>query len=86
MIVFPGDGVEVFVHDFGPAARGVSLASRGGVGVHDWYVSGQPVPREPTSGQAVWRPVAPGFYRLEVVDESGSRAEVTVRVRRSWDR
>ena len=86
MIVFPGDGVEVFVHDFGPAARGVSLASRGGVGVHDWYVSGQPVPREPTSGQAVWRPVAPGFYRLEVVDESGSRAEVTVRVRRSGDR
>ncbi len=86
IIVFPGDGVEVFVHGFGPTARGVSLASRGGAGVPDWYVSGRPVSREPTSGQAVWRPAAPGFYRVEVVDENGARAEATVRVRVAGDR
>ncbi len=81
VIIFPAQGVELFVAEFGPGGRGVALASRGGTGAPAWYVDGVPVRRESTGGQPVWRPSAPGFYKLEVVDEAGARAKASIRVR-----
>ncbi len=39
------------------------------------------VESEPTSGRAIWRPAAPGFYDVTVVDADGERAQVRVRIR-----
>jgi penicillin-binding protein 1C len=76
-IVFPRDGVEVFL---GAGERGFSLAARGGEGGHHWYVNGEPVAEETTSGRAVWRPARAGFYDVTVVDASGRKARSKVRV------
>jgi penicillin-binding protein 1C len=75
--VFPPDGSSVEADGLGPSARGLALAARG-QGLH-WYVEGQPLATG-ADGQAIWRPAAPGFYRLEVTDAEGRKARARVRV------
>lgn len=80
-ILFPPAGAEVLVLDYGPGARGLSLSARGGRGPLSWYAEGERVESEPTSGRAIWRPRAPGFYDVMVVDAEGQRARTRVRIR-----
>lgn len=80
-ILFPPDGAEVAVASIGPDSRGLSLSARGGAAPVVWYAEGAPVPREPTSGRAIWRPSAAGFHEIMAVDAEGRRATVRVRVR-----
>lgn len=74
-IVFPRDGVELFAQ-----ANGFALAARGGAGDYSWYVSGEPTPADSIGGRAIWRPQAPGFYDIVVVDAEGRSARAKVRV------
>jgi|CXWL01.1.fsa_nt_gi penicillin-binding protein 1C len=80
-ILFPPSGAEVFVLDYGLQARGLSLSARGGHAPLSWYVEGARVDTEPSSGRAIWRPAAPGFYEVMVVDADGQNAQVRVRIR-----
>ncbi|MHA7872363.1 MAG: penicillin-binding protein 1C, partial [Hyphococcus sp.] len=79
-IIFPRDGVEVYLAG---AERGLALAARGGASDYAWYVDGEPLPREASSGRAVWRPARAGFYNVTVVDAEGRAARSKVRVRAS---
>jgi len=76
-IIFPRNGVEIFMTE---AHRGFALAARGGAAGYRWYVNGEPLLRDPTSGRAVWRPQRAGFYDVTVVDEQGRAAQSKVRV------
>jgi penicillin-binding protein 1C len=78
-LIFPPDGATVQVDALGDKARGLVLAARGEGLV--WYVDGAPLGVEPETGKVVWRPAAPGFFRLSVVDQSGRKAEAKVRIR-----
>ena len=78
-MIFPPDGATVRVEGFGPGARGLVLAA-GGEDL-SWYVEGRPLPRDPVSGRAVWKPAGPGFYRLTVVDAQGRKAQARVRIK-----
>jgi penicillin-binding protein 1C len=80
-ILFPPENAEVLVLDYGPNGRGLSLSARGGAGGLTWYADGARVDIEATSGRAIWRPLAPGFYDLSVVDAAGESARVRVRIR-----
>jgi len=82
-ILFPPSGAEVLVLDYGPDSRGLSLSARGGRAPLTWYAAGARVESEPTSGRAIWRPSAPGFYDVTVIDADGQRARVRVRIRSS---
>jgi penicillin-binding protein 1C len=82
-ILFPPQNAEVLVLDYGPRSRGLSLAARGGVPPFTWYAEGEPVATEITSGRAIWRPTAPGFHDVSVVDSAGHTARVRVRIRNS---
>lgn len=77
-LIFPPDGASVQVDAVGPAGRGLVLAADGQA--LSWYVDGDPVRPQP-GGQVIWRPPAPGFYRLEVVDGAGRKAAARVRIR-----
>jgi penicillin-binding protein 1C len=77
-LIFPPDGATVVAEAFGASSRGFILAA-GGQGL-SWYVDGAPVPNDPVSGRPIWRPPAPGFYRVSVVDGTGHSAEARVRV------
>jgi penicillin-binding protein 1C len=79
-IVFPRDGVELYSATSDESDRGFALAARGGAGRYRWYVDGDPVVEEATSGRAVWRPEARGFYQVTVVDAEGRSARAKVRV------
>jgi penicillin-binding protein 1C len=76
-IIFPPDGARVEADGIGPKGRGLVLAARGD-GL-SWFVEGRPMPAD-ASGQVVWRPDAPGFYRLEVLDSKGRMAKARVRI------
>ncbi|MFI4975180.1 MAG: penicillin-binding protein 1C [Caulobacterales bacterium] len=78
-LIFPPDGALVQAQGYGPASRGFVLAAGGDR--LDWYVDGAPVARDPVSGQPIWRPGGPGFYRITVVDAEGRRAQSRVRVK-----
>lgn len=78
-LIFPPDRATVQVDAFGPASRGLALAA-GGEGL-SWYVDGQPLPVDPVSGRTLWRPAAPGFYELTVVDSQGREARAKVRIK-----
>jgi penicillin-binding protein 1C len=80
-ILFPPSGAEVLVLDYGPDSRGLSLSARGGRAPLVWYADGGRVDSESTSGRAIWRPAAPGFYDVTVVDADGESARVRVRIR-----
>lgn len=76
-IVFPPDGARVEADGLGAGARGLTLAARGD-GLR-WYVDGEPLAAD-AAGQTVWKPRAPGFYRLAVTDAEGRAAEARVRI------
>lgn len=78
-LIFPPDKASVQVEAFGPKSRGLSLSATG----QDlsWYADGRPLDRDPVSGQVIWRPPAPGFYRLKVIDAQGREAVARVRVK-----
>ncbi|MFZ5668505.1 MAG: penicillin-binding protein 1C [Pseudomonadota bacterium] len=78
-LIFPPDGATVQVEAFGPASRGLALAG-GGEGLA-WYVEGRPLKADPVSGRTIWRPAAPGFYEITVVDRLGREARAKVRVK-----
>ena len=78
-LIFPPDGATVQVEALGPTSRGLVLAA-GGEGL-SWYVEGRPLPVDPVSGRAVWKPDAPGFYELTVIDAEGRSARSKVRIR-----
>jgi penicillin-binding protein 1C len=82
-ILFPPSGAEVLVLDYGQDARGLSLSARGGRAPLTWYAEGGRVESEPTSGRAIWRPSAPGFYNVTVVDADGQSVSTRVRIRNS---
>ena len=67
------------VDALGGKARGLVLAAEG-EGL-TWYVEGAPLDPDPVSGRAIWKPAAPGFYRLTVVDTEGRKATARVRIR-----
>jgi penicillin-binding protein 1C len=86
-ILFPPDGAQVLAADLtagdasdATVARGFSLSSQGGRSPVTWYVEGAAIAREESSGRAIWRPRAPGFYEVAVVDADGRRAVSRVRV------
>jgi penicillin-binding protein 1C len=78
-LIFPPDGATVQVDSVGPASRGLVMAA-GGEDL-TWYVAGQPLASDPVSGKVIWRPDAPGFYRLKVVDAEGRAASARVRIK-----
>lgn len=80
-ILFPPAGADVLVLDYGAQSRGLSLSARGGRAPLTWYAEGRRVETEPTSGRAIWRPSAPGFYDVIVIDADGESARTRVRVR-----
>jgi penicillin-binding protein 1C len=82
-ILFPPNNAEVLVLDYGAGGRGLSLSARGGRAPLIWYADGERVGAEDTSGRAIWRPSAPGFYEVSVVDADGRRASARVRIRDS---
>jgi penicillin-binding protein 1C len=78
-LIFPPDGATVQVDGLGPKSRGLVLAATGD-GL-TWYVDGQPLPLDKVSGRVIWRPVAAGFYRLELFDGQGRKVAARVRVK-----
>jgi penicillin-binding protein 1C len=46
-----------------------------------WYVDGAPVESDPVSGRTIWRPAAPGFYEVTVIDDQDRSARSRVRIR-----
>ena len=81
-LIFPPDGARVMAPGFGPGSRGLALAAIG----EDlsWYVDGAPQPRDRVGGRPIWRPAAPGFYHITVVDPAGRRAQARVQVTGPW--
>ena len=77
-LVFPPDGARLQLDRFGPTGPGLALSASSRT--VQWYADGTAVPTDPTTGQSVWRPPTPGFYRLEAVDAQGRRATARVRV------
>lgn len=82
-ILFPPSGTEILVLDYGAESRGLSLSARGGRAPLTWYAEGRRVAHEETSGRAIWRPSAPGFYNVTVVDADGQSEHARVRIRDS---
>ena len=77
-LVFPPDGARLQLDRFGPAGPGLALLARGRT--VRWYADGAPVGFDKATGQTVWRPPTPGFYRLEAVDAEGRRVSARIRV------
>ncbi len=80
-ILFPPANAEVLVLDYTERGRGLSLSATGGRAPFTWYAEGVRVPTEDTSGRAIWRPSAPGFHEVTVVDADGRSAHARVRIR-----
>jgi penicillin-binding protein 1C len=77
-LIFPPDGARIIVPAFGPSSRGLTMAA---AGEHlSWYADGAPIPVDPVSGRAIWRPATAGFYRITLADAEGHRTEARVRV------
>jgi penicillin-binding protein 1C len=79
-ILFPPNGAEVWSDD---EHRDFVLAAEGR-GKLTWYADGQPLGRN-IAGQPVWRPAAPGFYTLAVVDAEGRTSKARVRIKTPGD-
>ena len=59
----------------------VTLRAMGGRRPLTFLVDGAPLPTDPARREAAWRPEAPGFYRLTILDADGKAADAAVRVR-----
>jgi penicillin-binding protein 1C len=80
-ILFPPDGAEIAVSDFGESARGLTLSLRNPKNTPvNWYVDGRPLKAQSLSGQPIWRPERAGFYTLSLVDDKGDVSRASVRV------
>ena len=84
-IEFPRDGAELLFQSTHAGEKGYALSASGGAAPYRWYLDGAAMPPERDVGarraqRPVWRPVAPGFYALTVVDADGASAQATVRV------
>ncbi|MDZ7627766.1 MAG: penicillin-binding protein 1C [Parvularculaceae bacterium] len=77
-ILYPAPGSEIFPGAFG--GDGVVFAASGGAGGYAWYVDGIKIDDLAGDGRPVWRPSAPGFYDISVVDSSGRTAVTKIRV------
>ncbi|MGH1557715.1 hypothetical protein ACRAWD_07465 [Caulobacter segnis] len=44
-------------------------------------MEGRPLDPDRVSGRAIWKPAAPGFYKLSVVDAQGRRVSARVRIK-----
>lgn len=75
-LLFPPDGASILVDGYGAVSSGLVLAARGEN--LRWYVDGSPLAA--SAGQIIWRPDAPGFYRIAVVDDRGRQTASRVRV------
>ena len=78
-LIFPPDGAAVSVEAVGPKARGLVMDATGD-GL-SWYVDGAPLATDPVTGRVIWRPLAPGFYRVVVIDAAGRKVAAKVRIR-----
>ena len=78
-LIFPPNGASIQVDAVGPKAHGLVMAATGQN--LTWYVDGVPLKRDPLAGAVIWRPPAPGFYGLEVIDGQGRKATSHVRVK-----
>ena len=58
----------------------VTLRAMGGQRPLTFLVDGAKLATDPARREAAWRPAAPGFYRLTVLDAEGGAARATVRV------
>ncbi|MDR0779465.1 MAG: penicillin-binding protein 1C [Pseudomonadales bacterium] len=74
-ILFPPDNAEVWVD----ATHSAFTLAVEGRGRFNWYVDGEPLPRNAV-GATVWQPREAGFYVLSVADNAGRTAKVRVRV------
>ena len=77
-LIFPPDGARLQLDRFGPAGPGFVLFARGR-NVR-WYVDATPISFDVATGQTIWRPPTPGFYKLEAIDPQGRRAVARVRI------
>jgi penicillin-binding protein 1C len=75
-ILFPPADSEVWADD----QHATFVLAAEGRGRLTWYADGQPVPRNP-AGEPIWRPGAPGFYEIAVVDDAGRTTKTRVRIR-----
>lgn len=74
-LVFPPPGASLAV------GQPVPLRAAGGQRPLTFLVDGAPVAGERHRRDALWHPVAPGAYRVTVIDSSGMAASSEVRVR-----
>ena len=81
VLLFPPDGAEIAVQEFGAASKGLTLTARSPQSAKlNWFVEGAPIFAETLSGASVWHPKKPGFYKLSVVDGDGRTTSARVRV------
>jgi penicillin-binding protein 1C len=77
-LIFPEDGARLQLDALGPRGPGLALSAQGrGL---NWYVDGLPLAADRLTGQTLWRPTGPGFFRLEAVDREGRKALARVRI------
>jgi len=81
VLLFPPDGAELAVETFGAQSNGLTLTARSPKRSElAWYVDGNKLKPRALSGQTVWQPEKPGFYKVSVVDEQGVTTSSNVRV------
>jgi len=81
VLLFPPDGAEVSVETFGAAGHGLTLTARSPKRTDlAWYIDGNRLTPRSLSGQTVWQPEKPGFYKVSVVDGQGATTSSNVRV------
>ncbi|MBB35797.1 MAG: penicillin-binding protein 1C [Hirschia sp.] len=74
-ILFPPDGAEIWADS---PDRSFVLAARGR-GELTWYADGHRLARN-ASGEPVWSPRHPGFYKISVVDAQGRQSRANIRL------
>ncbi len=81
VLLFPPDGAELAVETFGADGHGLTLTARSPERSKlAWYVDGRKLSPRILSGQTVWQPEKPGFYKISVVDGQGATTNSNVRV------
>lgn len=79
-IAFPPDKAELEAASVGDTSE-IVLKAEGGVLPLTWLVDGAPLDTSDGTRQALWKPDAPGFARISVIDAEGRADRVTVRLR-----
>lgn len=76
-ITFPMDNIELLMPGEG---RPIQLQAEGGERPYTWVIDGKPLPKRASHQTAEWRPGGLGFSNVTVIDASGARATVSVRL------